>query len=68
MADAELPAFTDPARCAKCGCEVVATFYERPRRFKLPHGEEVELEPEKLRRTCGRCRFTWDEACVRAAG
>jgi len=55
-----LPPFTDPARCPKCHCDRIGTYYDGG--HSCPPGRDCAQGQEHLERSCRRCGFTWDEA------
>lgn len=64
-----LPPFSgDRTKCTKCGHDTAKTAHFASGRtcIHLGAGFRVTWGLERLHRTCDRCHFAWDEACVPA--
>jgi hypothetical protein len=60
---ATLPPFSgDEPRCIKCGNEGAFTAWKEAEKL----GSSI-LKEERLRRSCSRCDYSWDEALVQPA-
>lgn len=62
-----LPPFNGATPCAKCGYRDARTLYLSAGKVCthcLKDGWQSIWGAERLHRTCVRCEFSWDEACV----
>ncbi len=62
-----LPSFDPDRSCAKCGHDVIMTFYEaNTSHHDCPIGKAMETSygPEHFSRHCQRCRYKWEERCL----